>query len=477
MNEKSNRLYKNTIIFLIGNIGSKLIQFLLVPLYTYTMTTSQYGTTEMVFTMSNLLLPLFSIAIADGLLRFGLDKKCNQGEVLRACLSIAFVGSIVSIVFYPLFNTIDGLRGYVTFFLTIMNLQIYSNLLAINLKIQEKNKLFAANSILYTFVLGSSSAILLGVMKTGIVGYFTSYIIANIVSIVFLFVVGDVYARLRNAKKNGALIKELVIYSLPMIMNAISWWIISVSDRIAINYYLESSDVGIYGVAAKLPSIITTIVGVFSQAWIISAAVEYDNDRDKEFYSQTFAKYYGLVFLMISGFIAVLRPFMTIYVSPDYRAAWFYAILLISSVSFSSVASFYGGIHQAAKKNISGMVTITIGSVLNVVLNMVWIPILGIQGAVFATYFSWGLVVLLRIVEVRKFFNFYVDYRRFCFYIVINLIESLAIMYGNMIITVTVSFVAVCIMCYMERKLALSLMGTVVRIPQKLLRKFGDDSK
>ncbi|HAR1870681.1 TPA: hypothetical protein IZ532_002487, partial [Enterococcus faecium] len=168
MNEKSNKLYKNTIIFLIGNIGSKIIQFLLVPLYTYTMTTSQYGTTELVFTMSNLLLPLFSIAIADGLLRFGLDTKRNQGEVLRACLTIAFVGSIVSIVFYPLFNAIDGLRGYVVFFMIIMNLQIYNNLLAINLKIQEKNKLFAANSILYTFILGASSAILLGVLKAGI---------------------------------------------------------------------------------------------------------------------------------------------------------------------------------------------------------------------------------------------------------------------------------------------------------------------
>lgn len=471
MNEKSNKLYKNTIIFLIGNIGSKIIQFLLVPLYTYTMTTGQYGTTELVFTMSNLLLPLFSIAIADGLLRFGLDTKRNQGEVLRACLTIAFVGSIVSIVFYPLFNAIDGLRGYVVFFLIIMNLQIYNNLLAINLKIQEKNKLFAANSILYTFILGASSAILLGVLKAGIVGYFTSYIIANFISIVFLFIVGDVYLRLRNTKKNTALIKELVIYSLPMIMNAISWWIISVSDRIAINYYLESSDVGIYGIAAKLPSIITTIVGVFSQAWIISAAVEYDNDRDKEFYSQTFAKYYGLVFLMNSGFIAVLRPFMTIYVSSDYRSAWFYAILLISSVSFSSVASFYGGIHQAAKKNISGMVTIAIGSGLNIILNLVWIPIMGIQGAVFATYISWGVVALLRIIEVRKFFDFYVDYRRFCVYIIINLIESIAIMYGNMIITVSVSLVAVSIMCFMERKLALNLLEAVFRIPQKLLKR------
>ena len=80
MDNKSKRLINNTIIFFIGSLGSKFIQFFLVPLYTYALTTEQYGVTEIVLTASNVLMPVFSVSIADGLLRFGLDKKLKKEE-------------------------------------------------------------------------------------------------------------------------------------------------------------------------------------------------------------------------------------------------------------------------------------------------------------------------------------------------------------------------------------------------------------
>ena len=95
MDKKTKKLISNTFLFLIGGIGTKIIQFFLVPLYTYTLTTSEFGTTDLVLTTINFLIPFFSIQISDGLLRFGLDKKQNQNDVINCAFKILCIGSIV----------------------------------------------------------------------------------------------------------------------------------------------------------------------------------------------------------------------------------------------------------------------------------------------------------------------------------------------------------------------------------------------
>ena len=69
--EKYTRLIKDTFVFALGNLGSKLILFFLVPLYTNYLTTEEYGTADLVFTISQFLVPIFSVVIFDAVIRFG----------------------------------------------------------------------------------------------------------------------------------------------------------------------------------------------------------------------------------------------------------------------------------------------------------------------------------------------------------------------------------------------------------------------
>ena len=74
MNDKYKALFKDTIIFAIGNLGSKMILFFLVPLYTNYLTTEEYGTADLIFTVAQLVVPVVSLTIYDAVIRFGLDK-------------------------------------------------------------------------------------------------------------------------------------------------------------------------------------------------------------------------------------------------------------------------------------------------------------------------------------------------------------------------------------------------------------------
>ena len=403
MDNKSKRLINNTIIFFIGSLGSKFIQFFLVPLYTYALTTEQYGVTEIVLTASNVLMPVFSVSIADGLLRFGLDKKLKKEDVLKNSMLIVLVGTILSIILAPLFQLYSGLNHWIIYFLLILNLRIYRDIFAINLKIHNKNMYFALDSIIYTFVLCAFSVLFLTILKMGIVGYFISYIVANIISIIYLNIVGTPIRDLLKGKINKVLLHDLIVYSIPMIANGIAWWVITASDRFILQYFKGEASVGIYSVASKIPTLISTFSGVFMQAWIISAVTEFDEEREKQFYSKVFHKYYVAMFAAATCLISVVRIFMHFYVSPDFQIAWKYTPLLISGAIYSGMFAFYVGIYAAAKNSKNVTITTVIGATINIALNCILIPYIGIQGAVIATYIAWMITTMIRIIDTKKF--------------------------------------------------------------------------
>ena len=212
MNKKSKKLILNTILFFIGSIGSKFIQFFLVPLYTYTLTQSEFGITDLVITTINFLIPIFSIQISDGFLRFGLEKKVDKNAAINSAFRVLICGSLISIVLSPIFSISNLLKEWIIYFLLILNLRMYRDIFSIILKIDDKNKVYAIDSILYTFVLCVCSFLFLSVFKFGINGYFMSYIIANLFSIIFIVISSKISIKKIILSKDNELLKKMTIY-------------------------------------------------------------------------------------------------------------------------------------------------------------------------------------------------------------------------------------------------------------------------
>ena len=64
------KLGKNTLLFALGSFTQKAMAFLLVPFYTYVLSTSDYGTSDLIITISSMIWPLFTLLIDDAVLRF-----------------------------------------------------------------------------------------------------------------------------------------------------------------------------------------------------------------------------------------------------------------------------------------------------------------------------------------------------------------------------------------------------------------------
>ena len=88
---RNKYLIKNTLLFTLGNLGSKLIVFFLIPLYTNTLSTAQYGTIDLVSTVSTVAVPIFTINICESVMRFALDKNADKEQILMVKIGTATV--------------------------------------------------------------------------------------------------------------------------------------------------------------------------------------------------------------------------------------------------------------------------------------------------------------------------------------------------------------------------------------------------
>lgn len=396
-------MIKNTIIFGIGLIGSKFVQFILLPYFTNVLTAAEYGTIDLTVTFVGLMVPLLTLELSDSVLRFGLSEGTNKKALVTNAGLILLIASIFTLLLSPLLLFYRSIADYRWYIVALIITQAFRSNCALFVKASNKVTVYSIDSILTAAIIASFDIVFISVYKMSIRGYFLAEIIGNICSFIFLTLVGKV--RTYIALKNGidvSLLKQMLKYSIPLMFNALSWWITSFSDRMILDLFFSADEVGIYSVAAKIPAIVTTLLSVFTQAWIMSAVREYENDKDVRFFENVYTIYVAFLFSFVAAIVLIIKPIMRVYIGKDFFEAWYYVPLLLVGTVFLGISNYYGAIYASAKANMLEIKSTIICAISNIVLNFVLIPKMNILGAVIATALSYVIVVIVRIIDTKK---------------------------------------------------------------------------
>ena len=425
MSSRYRSLIKDTFIFALGSFGSKLILFLMVPLYTNYMAEAEYGTADLVFTIAQLLAPFISVVIFDAVIRFGLSKNEKKENVLLVGVIVFIFSVVIGAIITPLIGLYRTVSEWKWYLYTYVICNIANSIELNYLKAKGKNKIYALLSILQTGLMASLNVWFLVYRSLGIRGYLLAYILSNLTIDVLAFIAGKVGSDLTKAKFDKRLFREMVLYSTPLILNNVSWWVIHSSDKVMVEIMISTAALGIYTAAAKIPALINVMVTVFQQAWGISAVREIESTNDSKYYSDVFK----FLFLFISGacitFVTIMKVFMHFYVGEGFQEAWQYVPLLLVSAVFASIASYFGSMYGALKKSVNNMLSTALAAVVNLVVNWIFIPVVGIWGAVIGTVVSYTVVAFVRMIDVRRYINIPINWKTLlsnCFIIVIQAI-------------------------------------------------------
>lgn len=409
MKNKYKTLTTNMIIFSLAMFTTRIINFLLIPLYTNILSTSQFGQVEIVLNCANLLIPFLSLSINDAFLRFGLDDKVNSKNILKTTSKLLIGSSVVTIFLSPFFYRYSSIGEFTWLFIVICISQMFNSTYSLYAKILGKNNIFAYNTIIYTLSLGLFNIIFILWLKLAVVGYLFANVATNITCILFLCVKLKIFKDLKEGKFHKDLLIEMLKYSSPMIANAVSWWILQFSDKLMLDYYLSNADVGIYSIATKMPSVLTMFVGVFSQAWLISAVTEYNKEGSSEFYSKIFSIFLFILTVSTCGLLCVIKWIMKEIIGIEFLSSIIYTPLLIEGAFFGSISLFVDPIYSAVKKNIVITTTTFIAAVCNIILNIIFIPKFHIMGAVISTLISYIIFGMIKLYNSRCYVNYFIS--------------------------------------------------------------------
>ena len=280
MNSKSKSLIKNIGLFTIGSFGSKILSFLLVPLYTSVLSPSEYGSVDLITSTASLLMPILLLSIFDATLRFGMDSTYRKEDVISTSINIAVKGSLILVIGVLVIYTthiikISGI--YLIFLCFYFILGAISQIFNLYLKAKNQAAVIAVSGIICTFITCLSNILLLLVFKYGIIGYMISNTVGIMIQNLYQLIVGKIYKDIRIINYIN-LSKPMIKYSSPLIANSISWWINNASDRYILTFLRGVAENGIYSVSYKIPTILTMFQNIFYNAWSISAIAEFDEE-------------------------------------------------------------------------------------------------------------------------------------------------------------------------------------------------------
>lgn len=402
-------LFSNTVVFLLSNLASKFVLFLLIPLYTKYLSSEQYGTAELLVITCDIVMPIATLGMNNAVFRFTLEAKYSKLNVLKSyyfvfLLSILFVIA-VSLVIKPFHN----IGKYQIFFILIVCLSALNDGYGLFLKAMGKTIQYAISNFIYASSLLCFSYLFLVVEEKNIIGYFYSMILAKFVSIIFMYSFGNSPKFVNFFKIDKFLLTEMLVYSTPLIWNSICWWVISYSDRYMISFLVNDYYVGLYSVANKIPSLITTFSIVFIQAWGISAIKEFECNRNSIFFNKIFNLFNYFLIFSGSFLLLFIRPFMKLYIDSTYYEAIQYVPFLIVSAIILSYGNFFGVIFSAGKNSKLIMKSSLLAAIVNVVLNYFFIIQFSVLGAIISTIISYFVLALYRYINSLKFVGMHFD--------------------------------------------------------------------
>ena len=413
MANRAKYLFNNTLIFAIGNFGTKLISFFLVPIYTYTLSVADYGTADLVTTVSFVMAPMLTLNLSDAVLRFPLDKKGNDNQILTVGIVALLFAHLVGLLMIPLAKQFSNTADFATLMYLYCVTSATSSMMQAFLRGLEKRRQFAFSNILCTACTAGFNILFLVVFDWGVSGYLLAYVLAFLVTTIYSAFVSGLFGRLLHLSFDKKLFMEMFKYAIVLMPSTFMWWIINSSSRVIVTAMLGAAANGILAVAYKIPSIISVIANTFTQAWSYSAIREDDSEDRDQFTSNVFDKLVLSAGLLTLALMMVIRPVTMFYVSPEYACAWQLSSWLLLGNFLLTIGNFLGAPYTVHKDSVGYLATTAVGAVLNVVLMIALIPVLGLYGSVVATLLGYLAVVVFRFFHTRKFIHINVSWARY----------------------------------------------------------------
>jgi O-antigen/teichoic acid export membrane protein len=398
---RTQRLFGNALIYTLGNAALQVLSAFAAPILSRLLVPSAYGIWSMANALAGGLNQVYGLALHGAVTRFYFDHEADQAEQRR------FQGSIFSLVaaWAAALSILLTLLGpwivpaafsdfaFVPYGLLTIWISFLSVLTLVPKAIwaaAERSKSFVAIETGASALFTLSSLALVAFTSLGVMGLFWGRLLSLAVVAAPCLLL---WFRTLGVHWHWPSMAKAIAFSLPLLPHLLAHWLLNMSDRILIERMLGLQAVGTYAVAYGFIELVNTVAVSLNRAWVPQFTRAYAN-KDFTFVARS-NTYFLAVVLAASVAGVVLSPTLirTLFARSYIAAAEIGPIIAAGGFFQGTYYLYAGGLFYAKKNRLIPVITVFSG-VLNVLLNLWWIPRFGIAGAAWSTLIGYAVLML-----------------------------------------------------------------------------------
>ena len=445
-------LAKNTLIITIGRISTQFITFLLLPLYTALLTTEEYGTVDLITTLVQLFIPIVSLMIDQGVFRYLLssENENTKKEVISNAFFLLLGLNFVFIIIYLLLLPLITVK-YKIWILLILVITAFSNLFLQISRGLKKTFDYALGSFICSLITITLNVLCIAFIKMSAVGMLLATFIGNVVCCIYLFFKLEINKYLSLSSVNKKTLLNEFKYSIPLIPNQLSLWVMNSSDRLIVSFILGTAANGILAVSHKFPAIFMTFFNIFQLAWHETGTVHFfDKDRD-DFFSKTIEEIMLLFSTLCMCIIIVLPIVFNLFVNSSYNEAYYNIPIYLIASLLNVMVGLLGVVYVATKKTFEIAKTTIIAALINIIVNIILIKYIGLYAASISTFMGYFITMIYRIIDTKKYLNIKYSLYKYVKIIVGILFSTIIYYINNKLISIITLPFFICIALWVNK--------------------------
>jgi len=410
---------KNTLIYSLGRFSTKLAGFILLPLYTSKLSLAEYGIFGMLEITSQVIVSFLGFHLYYGLMRWYWDKEL-EGKQKSAFFTVSVFLMIMSLFFVlitPLFAKqlsvffFEKEEFSLALFLMILNsfLQILIQMPLTLIRIYEKPMLYSFSNIIRMVIVIALTYYFISATSLKVEGIFLAQIIGTIL---MLFMISKITLENIEVKLEIGILKKFLHFGFPLAISAILGVLLSVTDRYCLRFLSDLETVGKYSLGFKIANTLKVFI-ISSVGFAIAPLIfKMEKHPQRDLFYSRLTKYYSLGLMLIILPISVFAKEIIQIIAHNNPAYWD-SYKIIPIICF---AIFFGmlkdnssnGLLLRRKTKIIPLLVLFV-SILNLLMNMIMIPLFGFIGAALSSLIS--QIIFFLIIHFKAQKEIYIDYK------------------------------------------------------------------
>lgn len=456
---RKKELVKNTAIIGIGQLCTKFLSFLLLPIYTAYLSPEEYGTFDLYSTIRMLVVSIAFIQLEQGVFRLLLDKRADKegtSRIITTSLSVAVVSAVLVSLLSILLSFLMNYQYAYYLLFSIIAVALSGVLLQISRGM--------GNTIAYSigaFISGGLQVILnivfIVFMNMGVPGMFCSVIFGNFACCIFLFVRLCLWKFIEPNSISMNTGKELMKYSIPLIPNSLSWWLVSGATSIIVVYFLGMGANGIVGIANKFASIMAICSSIYLMSWSETVSLHlYDDDRES-FFSNMIDVALCLFFALFLLTLMVLSVAFPYVINERYDEAFYILPLFLVAMMLSVIQVLYGAFYIAMKNTVQLAKSTLFAGIVSIVTHLILIKFIGIYASGVSSVLAYAVVALYRVKDMHKYMRIRLSSRRLALMLSVSVVVIGCYYLNNVVICAIIYLIACAILTYLNKPILINI--------------------